>query len=102
MGAVAAADAGKTKVQIPAAEELASHFADDGPPSAVAPLVTVVVSALKFRQVPLDDLVQRRLPRPSRAVDRCDLGRQTDHGDAGFPFDKGRAIRQRMLELNEL
>ena len=59
VGAVAAADAGKTQVQIPAAEELASHFADDGPPSAVAPLVTVIVSALKFRQVPLDDLVQR-------------------------------------------
>ena len=37
VGAVAAADAGKTKVQIPAAEELASHFADDGPPNAVAP-----------------------------------------------------------------
>ena len=44
MATVAAADAGKIKVQIPAAEELASHFADDGPPSAVAPMVTVVVS----------------------------------------------------------
>ena len=44
MATVAAADAGKIKVQIPAAEELASPFADDGPPSAVAPMVTVVVS----------------------------------------------------------
>ena len=101
VGAVAAADAGKTKVQIPAVEELARHFADDGPPIAIAPLVTVVVSALKFEQVLLDDLAQRRLPRPSRTVDRCDLGRQTDQGDARFPFDKGRVTREPMFELNE-
>ena len=52
MATVAAADAGKIKVQIPAAEELASPFADDGPPSAVAPMVTVVVSP-SYKKKPL-------------------------------------------------
>ena len=52
--------------------------------------------------MPFDDLVQRRLPWPSRTVDRCDLGRQIDQGDARFPFEKGRVTRERMFELNEI
>ena len=59
VAAVAAADAGKTKVEIPTAEELACHLADDRPPRAVALLATIVVGAFKLRKVTLDELVER-------------------------------------------
>ena len=48
---------GQTEVQIPTAEELARHLPDHQAPSAVAALVSIVIDAFKFRQIPLDDLV---------------------------------------------
>ena len=36
-----ALDSGKTEVQVAAAEKLAGHLADDGPPGSVALLVTL-------------------------------------------------------------
>jgi len=41
-------------VEVAAAEELAGHLADDGPPGSVTLLVTLVVAAFKFRIVPFD------------------------------------------------
>jgi len=88
--ATRAADTGKSEVEIAAAEVLAGHLADDGPPASVTLLVTLVVGAFKFRIVPFDDLVERRLPRLARPVDGCHLRRQADHEPAAFRFEAGR------------
>ena len=90
MLALGAADTSKAKVEIPASKELADHLADDGPPGSVALLITFLVGAFKFRIVPFDELVERRLPRLARAVDGCDLRRQADHGTADFRFEVGK------------
>ena len=69
VAAVAAADAGKTEVEILAAEEFARYLNDDGPPEAIALLVSIVVGAFKLRKVALDELVERPA-RPSASTNR--------------------------------
>ena len=59
VAAIAAADAGKTEVEIPTTEELACHLPNNRPPPAVALLVTIIVGAFKLRQAALDELVER-------------------------------------------
>ena len=54
MRTTGAPDSGEPEVEVAAAEELAGHLADDGPPGSVALLVTLVVAAFKFRIVPFD------------------------------------------------
>ena len=93
VAAVRAPNAGKAEVQVAAAEEFTYHVADDQSPRAVAFRVTLVIGTLEFRIVTLDGLVERRLPRPARAVDGCDLRRQADHGIAAFRFEAGREQR---------
>ena len=90
VAAVRAPNAGKAEVQVAAAEEFAYNFADDQSPRAVAFCVALVIGTLEFRIVTLDGPVERRLPRPARAVDGCDLRRQADHGIAAFRFEAGR------------
>ncbi len=90
VAAVRAPNAGKAEVQVAAAEEFAYHVADNQSPRAVAFCVTLVIGTLEFWIVTLDGPVERRLPRPARAVDGCDLCRQADHGIAAFRFEAGR------------
>ena len=54
MRTTGAPDSGEPEVEVAAAEELAGHLADDGPPGSVTLLVTLVVAAFKFRIVPFD------------------------------------------------
>jgi hypothetical protein len=69
VAAVRAPNAGKTEVQVAAAEEFAHDVADDQSPRAVAFRVTLVIGTLEFRIVTLDGPVERRLPRPTSEVD---------------------------------
>ena len=97
--AVVAADASESEVQVAAAEKFASHLTENRAPATVALLVTPAIGTFDSG---LDEPVERRLPRLPGTVNGCDLGRQTDHEGTCFPFDKERAIRERMLEWNEL
>ena len=90
VAAVRAPNAGKAEVQVAAAEEFAYDIADNQSPRAVAFRVTLVIGTLEFWIVTLDGPVERRQPRPARAVDGCDLCRQADHGIAAFRFEVGR------------
>ena len=56
-------------MQVAAAEEFAGHRADNRPPRAVALGITLVIGAFELRVITLDDPVQRRLPRLTRAID---------------------------------
>ena len=54
----AAPHAGEAEVQVAAAEELADHVADDGPPEAVAFFVSFGIKLFELGEKPLDDAVQ--------------------------------------------
>ena len=90
VAAVGTTDAGEAVVQIAAAEKSTGHVADDRTPRAVAPGVVLVVGALELRQVTFDGLIQRRLSRLARPVNRYGLGGETDHGIATPRFQCGK------------
>ncbi len=90
VAAVGATDAGEAEVQIAAAKESAGHVADDRTPRAVALGVVLVVGPLELGQVTFDGLIQRRLSRPARPVNRCGLGGEADHGIATPRFQCGK------------
>jgi hypothetical protein len=81
VAAVGATDACEAEVQIAAAMESLGHVADDRRPWAVAPGVVLVVGPLQLGQVTFDGLIQRRLSRLARTVNRCVLGGETDNND---------------------
>ena len=74
-------------MQVAAAEEFAGHRADNRPPRAVALGITLVIGAFELRVITLDDPVQRRLPRLTRAIDGRDWGRRADHGTAALRLE---------------
>jgi hypothetical protein len=54
----AAPHAGETEVQVAAAEKLADHIANDGPPESVAFLVPLGIDLFELGEEPLDEPVQ--------------------------------------------
>jgi hypothetical protein len=50
---------GEADVQVPTAEELANHVADDGAPKSVAFLVPLGIKLFELGKKPLNDAVQR-------------------------------------------
>jgi hypothetical protein len=56
----------ETLAQVAAGEELLDGPGDDGPPEAVALLIAFVINLLKLLEVPVEQSVQRRRPRPGR------------------------------------
>jgi len=53
----AAPHAGEAEVQVAAAEELADHIADDGPPKPLAFLVPLGIKLFELGKKPFDDAV---------------------------------------------
>ena len=90
VAAVGATDAGEAEVQIAAAKESAGHLTDDRTPRAVAAGVSFVVGPLEIAEVNLDGLVQRRLSRLARPVNRGGLCGETDHRNATLRFQCGK------------
>ena len=74
VAAVRTADAREAEVQVAAMEELAGHRADDRAPRPVELGITLIIGALELGVIPLDDLIEGRLPGLARAINGRDWG----------------------------
>ena len=63
----------KAKVQVAAAEELASRVADDGTPGTIPLSIPVRIALFELWQETLDHLVERRSTRPGAGDRRWSL-----------------------------
>ena len=77
--ALGAADAGEAVLEVATLEELPHHGPDDGPPEAIALLVTLVVLRLELRKEAFNQLIECRLLRLPGTIDAAGLLGPTGH-----------------------